>query len=126
MLGGRTAVHSLLIMAQWGVPKGVGVLPRCRAEVAAKEAAPYRLDAPQVGQHMDVYPPLGIGRQPAAAAAAAAKAGIVPMVVCGPCKPQCGSRSLADGQEFIGLSREVAVYGNVRTGAIMKGARKGC
>ena len=26
-------------MAQWGVPKGVGVLPRCRAEVAAKEAA---------------------------------------------------------------------------------------
>ena len=82
-------------MAQWGVPKGVGVLPRCRAEVAAKEAEPYRLDAPQVGQHMDVYPPLGIGRQPAAAAAAAAKAGIVPMVVCGPCKPQCGSRSLA-------------------------------
>jgi hypothetical protein len=108
------------------VPKGVGVLPRCRAEVAAKEAAPYRLDAPQVGQHMDVYPPLGIGRQPAAAEAAAAKAGVVPMVVCGPCKPQCGSRSLADGQEFIGLSREVAVYGNVRTGAIMKGARKGC
>ena len=107
----------------WGV-KDVSayISPKCVPEVLAKTTTPFRIDAPQTGQTLDVYPFLGVGRAPADLI----KPGAVPPVVCGASVPQCGARSLKYEDAFVHLSAELAIYGCNRTSAIMKGARAGC
>jgi len=115
-------------MTQWAATPGLDAYmnPKLKAEYDAymNPKLKYRVETPQCGQRLEVYPPLGVGRGPANYYASATP--VIPVVVCGPSNPPCGVRDLAYGRAFVGLSAEMATYGTNRTSAIMKGARPGC
>ena len=109
-------------MTKWEVdadPKKY-VYPKLRPEVDALGSSSAKEVTIPIGDN--VYPFLGTNTlsklepsQP-----------LGPMV--GPSKPQCGHRLpvLEMGDEFKGLSPELADYNYKRTSSIMKGAKPGC
>ena len=120
----REVAQATLRMTKWEVdadPKKY-VYPKLRPEVNALGSGCFEEEAKPLPPGDNVYPFLGTNTL----AKLEPSQPIGPMV--GPSKPQCGHRLplLAMGDEFKGLSPELADYNYKRTGAIMKGAKPGC